>query len=322
MLKKVRVLLAGALVASMSVAFAADDFPSRTITLVLPYSAGGTDVQYRKLAELASENLGVPVIVENKPGGGGTAAVDTMAQTKKPDGYTIAASTGPLLRQPHMMDVNFEPLEDFTWIAGLGGYTFIISVRGDSEFETLEQLLDWAKEHPGELTYGTPGFASSQYIAMATLMEAAGIEAQHIPYKGGNEIQQGLLGDQVLVGVNTLAGVMEASDSIAGIRALASFDAERTELTKDIPTVKELGYDITQDSPYGIVGPKGMDPEVVERLNEAFEYAANHPENVETANSLRQKAQFTPSDEYHEWAKKEFEYERQIIDKLNLDQRK
>src|SRR5690606_39060306 len=299
-------------------AAASDDFPSKLITLIVPYSAGGTDAQYRKLAELAGKELGQQIVVINKPGGAGTAAVADMARTAAPDGYTIAASTAPLLRQPHMMKVNFDPLNDFTWSSRLGDFTFVITVREDSPFKTLPELIQWAKENPGKLTYGSPGLASSQYIAMATLSQVAGIETRHIPYKGGNEIQNALLSNQVMVGVNTLAGVMPASGNMPGIRAIASFDAKRLESLPDLPTVREYGYDVVQESPYGLVGPKGMKPEVVARLQEAFRKAMLSPENAKLLESLRQREAFLPADEYTKWVAQAYEKEREAVERLKL----
>lgn len=314
---KRRIFLLASLVAAMH-AHAADDFPSKPITLIVPYSGGGTDAQYRLLAELAGRELGQPIVVENKPGGAGTAAVAQMARTAAPDGYTIAAATGPLLRQPHMMKVSYAPLKDFTWISGLGAYTFVVTVRGDSPFKTLPDLLAWAKANPGKLTYATPGSASSQYIAMASLSSAAGIETIHAAYKGGAEVQTAVLGGHVVVGVNTLAGVMPASGSMPGVRALASFDPQRLPNEPDLPTVREYGFDVVQDSPYGLVGPKGMKPEITAKLQEAFRKAVTSSENAKLLINLRQRALFMPSDAYYDWARKTYETEGRLVEQLKL----
>jgi len=316
-MKRITTLLLGfAMTASV---FGSDTFPDRPITLILPYSSGGTDVQYRKLAELAGKELGQPIIVLNRPGGGGTAAVAQMARANTPDGYTIAAATGPLLRQPHMMRVQFDPLKDFTWIAGLGAYTFVVTVRGDSEFKTLPALLSWAKANPGKLTYATPGFASSQYMAMANLTRAAGVEAVHVPFKGGGEVQAAVLGGHVVVGVNTLAGVMPAGDNTPGVRALASFDPQRSPDLPDLPVVRDFGFDIIQDSPYGIVGPRGLKPEVVATLQEAFHKAVQSEENIALLKTLRQRAAYVPSDAYARWAAETFAFERKVVEALGLN---
>lgn len=315
-MRSLSVLLALALAGTQVVA--ADKFPSKPIILIVNSAAGGADVQYRKLAELVGRELGQPVIVENRPGGAGTAALSAMSKMAKPDGYTIGGASGPLLRQPHMMKVNFAPLEDFTWIAGMGTFTFVVTVRDDSPFQTLGDLIAWAKANPGMLTYGTPGAASSQHMAMTRLGKAAGIKSNHIPYKGSAEIQQAVMGGHIMVGANTLAGVVSAANGQHGVRALASFDSTRSPLTPDLPTVKELGYDVVQDSPYGVVGPKGMPPEVVATLQEAFRKAAFSAENAKVLELLRQRLWYLPSDAYTKWAATTFESEREMVQAMNL----
>lgn len=303
---------------SLTPLLAQGKFPSKPITLIVPYGSGGTDSQYRKLAELVGKDLGQPVVVLNQPGGSGTIAVTNMARTAAPDGYTIAASTGPILRQPHVMKSNFSPPKDLTWIAGLGGYTFILTVREDSPFKTLDDMISWARKNPGKLTFATIGTSSSSYVSMMLLARAAGIEVINVPYKGGSELQAAVLGGHVMVGGDSLLNIFPAKDGKHGIRALASFDAERSEYMPDLPTVKELGYDIVQDSPYGIVGPKGMPPAVVKTLQTAFERAAKSPENIAMLKTLRQRLWFRSSENYTEWAEKNFEIERKLVQELHL----
>lgn len=303
-----------ALLFACSISFAEADFPAKSIRLILPYGAGGTDLQYRKLAELAGAELGQPVVVENKPGGGGTAAVVHMAKTAKPDGYTIGASTGPLLRQPHMQKVAYDPLKDFTWIIGLGDFTFVITVAPDSPFNSLDQLVRWAKENPGKLTYGSPGFASSQYMAMAELSRVAGIETTHVPFKGGVEISTAVLGGHVMVGVNTMAGIAMAPT----LRALATFDVERSEQFPDIPTVRELGYDVVQEAPYGLVGPAGMPRPVVQKLHDAFKKAMDSPDNHELLKQIYQIYWHRDPDDYAQWAKGAFAREGEMVRRTGL----
>lgn len=304
---------------SLTPLWAQGKFPTKPITLIVPYGSGGTDSQYRKLAELVGKDLGQPVVVMNQPGGTGTIAVTNMARSAAPDGYTIAASTGPILRQPHVVkSTNYSPPKDLTWIAGLGAYTFILTVRDDSPFKTLEDMVSWARKNPGKLTFATVGTSSSSYVSMKLLARQAGIEVINVPYKGGGELLAAVLGGHVMVGGDSLLNVIPATNGKHGIRALVSFDAERSEHMPELPTVKELGYDIVQDSPYGIVGPKGMPPEVVKTLQTAFERAAKSAENAATLKTLRQRLWFRSSDQYTEWAAKTFEIERKLVQELDL----
>src|SRR6187402_2451611 len=124
----------------------AQDFPTRPITLIVPWPAGGsTDTHLRKLAELASKHLGQPIIIENKPGAGGMLGPASMARTAAPDGYTISQLTVNALRQPHMQKVDWDPLKDFTYIIGVSGYTFGLVVKSDSQWKTFDEVIKYAK---------------------------------------------------------------------------------------------------------------------------------------------------------------------------------
>src|SRR5712691_13065654 len=137
------------LLALPSTAFA-QGFPNRPITLIVPWPAGGsTDTHLRKLAELASKQLGQPIIVENRPGAGGMLGPAGMARSAAPDGYTLSQLTVSAFRQPHMQKVDWDPLRDFTYIIGVSGYTFGMVVKSDSEFKTFNDLVAYAKANPG-----------------------------------------------------------------------------------------------------------------------------------------------------------------------------
>lgn len=131
---------------AIAVASAANPFPNRPITLVMSLGSGGADMVYRKLAQVAESELGQPVVVLSKPGAGGTLGAVQMARSAEADGYTIAASFAGLLRQPRLHAVEWDPIRDFTWIIGLGGYTFGMAVRADSNFHSLGDMIEWAKK--------------------------------------------------------------------------------------------------------------------------------------------------------------------------------
>ncbi|MCC3261874.1 hypothetical protein LLE87_27245, partial [Paenibacillus polymyxa] len=137
-----------------------------------------------------------------------------------------AASTISLLRQPHMQKVDWNPLDEFTWIIGLGGYTFAVAVREDSPFKTLKEMIAWAKANPGRLTYGTPGQGSSLHLLMEELARQAGFEAVHVPFKGGGETTTAMLGGHVMVTLNNVGTSgrrdRRGASKIARIRALCA----------------------------------------------------------------------------------------------------
>lgn len=295
----------------------AQEFPARPITLVVPYSAGPTDAQYRKLAELASRSLGQPIVIDNKPGGNGTIGPIQMARLAKPDGYTIAASTVSLLRQPHVQNVDWNPLNEFSWIIGLGGYTFAVAVREDSPFKTLKDMIAWAKANPGQLTYGTPGPGSSLHLLMEALAHQAGFKAVHVPFKGGGETTTAMLGGHVMVTLNNVGSVITQAEA-RKVRILNIFDAERLTRLPDVPTAKELGHDIVYSSPYGLVGPRNMPPAVVKRLHDAFKAAMESPENKALLDNLYQVPWYRSSEQYAKWATEAYQQERDFVERAGL----
>lgn len=295
----------------------AQDFPARPITLIVPYSSGATDAQYRKLAEIAARELGKPVVIENKPGGNGTIGPVQMARTAKPDGYTIAGSTVSLLRQPHLQKVDWNPMHDFTWIIGLGGYTFGVAVREDSPFKTLAQMVAWAKANPGKLSYGTPGQGSSLHLLMEALAQRAGFQAIHVPFKGGGETTTAMLGGHVMVSLNNVGSVI-AQVEANKVRLLNIFDADRLTRLPNVPTAKELGYDIVYSSPYGLVGPRNMPPAVVKRLHDVFKVAMEDPGNKTLLDSLYQIPWYRSSEQYATWAAAAYEQERAFVERAGL----
>jgi len=295
----------------------AQDFPARPITLIVPYTAGPTDAQYRKLAELASQTLGQPVVIDNKPGGNGTIGPIQMARLTKPDGYTIAASTVSLLRQPHVQHVDWNPLNEFTWIIGLGGYTFAIAVREDSPFKTLKDMIAWAKANPGQLTYGTPGPGSSLHLLMEALAHQAGFNAVHVPFKGGGETTTAMLGGHVMVTLNNVGSVIAQAEA-RKVRILNIFDAERLSRLPEVPTAKELGHNIVYSSPYGLVGPRNMPPAVVKRLHDAFKAAMESPENKALLDNLYQVAWYRSPEQYAKWASEAYLQERDFVERAGL----
>src|SRR4051812_19283985 len=145
----------------------AQNFPSRPVTFIVPWPAGGaTDVALRALAAATEKHLGQSLVIENRAGAGGTLGPSTMAANAKPDGYTIAQFPITVFRLPFMTRTAFDPAKDFTYIIGVTGYTFGVVVRTDAPWKTFEELIAYAKVNPGKLTYGSPGAGTSLHITM------------------------------------------------------------------------------------------------------------------------------------------------------------
>ena len=166
----------------------AQDYPVKPVTLIVPWPAGGsTDIAMRAIADAAAKHLGQPIVVDNKAGGSGTVGPATMAAAAKPDGYTIAQMPITVFRLPLMQKTTWDPLKDFTYVVHLTGYTFGVTTSAESPFKTWADVVAYAKQNPGKVTYATPGAGTSLHIGMEQIAAKAGIKLTHVPFKGGAE---------------------------------------------------------------------------------------------------------------------------------------
>jgi tripartite-type tricarboxylate transporter receptor subunit TctC len=295
----------------------AESFPSKPITLIVPWPAGGsTDRHLRTLADIAGKLLGQNVIVQNQPGAGGTLGPGMMAQTAKPDGYTLAQFPMGMLRLPHMQKVNWHPINDFTFIMGISGYTFGFTVRADSPFKTFNDYIEAARREPGKIDYGSTGIGTSPHLLMEELADNAKVRLNHIPFKGNADLQQALLGGHVMA-QSDATGWDKFVDN-GQMRLLVTFGERRTKRWPNVPTAKDLGYGVVSSSPYGLVGPKGMDPAIVKTLHDAFKKAMDDPRHVELLDQLNQEAWYRSGDDYAAWARETFVKDKALIERLGL----
>jgi tripartite-type tricarboxylate transporter receptor subunit TctC len=295
----------------------AQAFPSKPITLVVPWPAGGsTDRHLRGLAEIASRHLGQTIVVENKPGGGGTLGPGTMALNARPDGYTIAQYPLGMLRIPHMQKTAWHPLNDFSFIIGVTGYTFGFVVKADSPYKSFNDYIAAARQQPGKINYGSTGQGTSPHLLMEELADAAKVELNHVPYKGNADLMQAVLGGHVMAGSDA-TGWDKMVDA-GQMRVLATFGEQRTQRWPNVPTAKDLGYNVVSTSPYGLVGPKGMDPAVVRSLHDAFKKAMDDPKHLELLGQLNQAPWYKSPEDYRAWAQATFAKDKALIERLGL----
>ena len=313
-----KVTLAASAVALLLTAWGpvfAQTFPSKPITLICPWSAGGpTDLHVRKLGEIAARHLGQPVIVENRPGGTGMNGPATMARIAKPDGYTISQLAISAYRVPYMQKVDWDPIADFSYIIGVSGYTFGIVVNSDSPLKSFQDFIAYAKANPGKLSYGTPGTGSSLHLAMEEIAAKAGVQFLHVPFKGQADSAAALMGGHIMAQVDSTGWARQVD--AGAFRLLATLGDRRTRW--NAPTVKELGIDTVSNSPYGLVGPKGMPEAVVKRLHDAFKLAVDDPEHIKTLQQLDQLYWYKSSEDYAKWAAETFKAERATIERVGL----
>lgn len=297
----------------------AQTFPDKPITLICPWPAGGTtDIAMRALAEAMAKNLGQRVVIDNKPGAAGTLGPGYMAQNSRPDGYTVAQMPITVFRIPYIQKVNFDPMTDFTWIIGVTGYTFGVVVRADSPWLTWKDFIAYAKANPGKVTYATPGTGTTLHITMEQIAEREGIEWLHVPFKGVADATAALLGGHVM-SIADSTGWGEHVDS-GRLRLLVTWGEERTKRWPNVPTLKELGYGIVSNSPYGIAGPKGMDPKVVKILHDAIKKAIEDPAYIKIAERLDQERWYLNSADYARYAREFYPTQKAVMEKLGLKQ--
>lgn len=306
-----------ALAAPLATAHAADAYPSKPVTLIVPWPAGGsTDRHHRALAEIASKYLGQQIIVENRPGGGGTTGPGTMALTAKPDGYTISQFPMGMLRVPHMQKTPWNPINDFTFIMGVSGYTFGFVVKADSPHKTFKDYVEAARKEPNMIDFGSTGIGTSPHLLLEELADNAKVQFNHIPFKGNADLMQALLGGHVMA-ASDASGWDKFVDG-GQMRLLVTFGDQRTKRWPSVPTAKELGYNVVGNSPYGLVGPKGMDPAIVKTLHDAFKKAMDDPKHLEVLAQLNQDMWYRSGDDYKAWAIATLAKDKVLIERLGL----
>jgi len=251
-------------------------FPSRPITMIIQWGAGGVaDISGRKLADLASKILGQPIVVENKPGGGGVTGMSIVARAE-PDGYTIGTVTNsPSVIIPHMRPVPYKTKEDFTWIMQYGEFDHIFCVQAESPWKTFKGFIEDARKNPGKMKFAPHGVLSAQHIAMEYVFLQEKVKISFVPVGGGAEANSLLLGGHVdAVDSATLFSHIK-SGRIRGLMAVLS--EKRIPDFPDIPTHRELGYDIDFPNWGGVYAPKDLDPRILKKLCEAFKKAHEDP---------------------------------------------
>jgi tripartite-type tricarboxylate transporter receptor subunit TctC len=284
-----RVLWAAAIAAAVIITgpAGAAEFPSRPVRLLVPYApGGGLDIVARSLGEPLARLWGQQLIIDNRPGAGGVIASTALVQSP-PDGYTlmIMASGHPVNQflYPHLP---YDTFKDFTAITEIGWTPNVVLVNKDLPAKNLPDLLAMARAKPGALSYGVPGIGTSGHLAGELLKYMAKIDIVPIPYKGGAPILTALMSGEIPMSVSVLT---EAMGHIRGgsIRALAVTTAQRSPVIPDVPTVAEAdlpGYDTSVW--WGILGPAGMAPDLVDKLYKDFTAAVRDPAVQERIKNL------------------------------------
>ena len=268
LLHRLSLVLATALTVHVTGPVRADDFPSRPLRVIVPFSPGGAvDGPMRLIAQHLSQRLGQPVVVENKPGAGATIGTDVVAKAA-PDGYTLLlASQTNAISATLYSKLPFDPIEDFTPVALIGREPGVVVVNPAVPVTSLQQLIAYVKERPGQIDYASSGNGSGQHLFAALLASRTGMKMNHVPYRGSGQATTDLLGGVVAMSIPGTAG-MVGHIKAGKLRALAVTGAARSPQLPDVPTVMEAGVpDYEAYVWMGLLAPKGTPPAIVERLN-------------------------------------------------------
>ncbi|OCW59579.1 tripartite tricarboxylate transporter substrate binding protein [Hoeflea olei] len=286
---------AAAFLVTAAPAFA--EWPEKPINLIVAYGAGGgTDVTARTLQPLLEKELGQPVVVVNRPGAGGEVGHAAIADADT-DGYTMGIlNLPPMLTIPITKDAAFKA-EDIIPVAGLVRDPSAISVPANSPFNTLEELVAYAKENPGAVTIGTTGVGTDDHLAMRYLAKAAGVEFTHVPFASAGAARTALMGGHVAAAALNLGEAMPNAEA-GKVRILAQFGTEASDLAPDVPTAKSLGYDVAMLSERGIGLPAGTDSAIVAKLAAAVEAVAKNPEFIARNKELFTEVRYMPTEEF------------------------
>ncbi len=266
--------------AGMATPASAQDFPTQTIKMIIPFGAGGgTDIVGRILAEYMQTKLGKPVVVENKPGAGGILGNEFVANAD-PDGYTIGLMTaGQIIAAVTRKQMRYDTLTAFTPIGMVATASLAIVARPDFPANDVKGLIAIAKADPNKVVFASPGFAATQHFAGEMFKQAAGVSLLNVPFKTTPEAMNAVVGKHADILFDTVSAVLQQVES-GQLKALAVTGKERFPALPKVPTAVESGlvpgYDVT--TWYGMFGPKGIPAPIVAKLNAVLNDALKDPE--------------------------------------------
>jgi len=302
-------------------AIAQEDFPSRVVTVVIPYPPGGpTDLLGRLVADGLGNLWGQPVIAENKPGASGTIGGDIVARAK-PDGYTLVlgnnASHGTYeLLNPHTTP--YVTLRDFAPVSLIGLAPQVMIISTEAGPKDLKSFLDFARENPGKLNYGSSAIGSSPHLAAEMLKLAAGVDITHIPFNGAAPVMQAIVANTVQMYIGAPSTVMPQVEAGKAI-AVGALSAERIGSLPDVPTFRESGVDIVYNSWFGLLAPAATPPAILDKINADVTTLFQKPEVQKQLENLGFVAKVGSRDEFTEMLNEEGAKTQRTIESANIE---
>ena len=285
----------GSTINTLSAQMAKEKFPDRPITLIVNFGAGGaTDVAVRPLAKAAEKELGVPIVVLNKPGGNATIGITELSRAK-PDGYTIGVLTmAPMCITPFVQKVPYDYVNGFDFILGFARYRYALVLRSDSPFKSVKDLVQAAREHPKGISYASTDYANN--LVVVTVERKEGIRFARVPFETGPAGVAAVLGkhvDFVIVNPPAFRPFLETKE----VKALAVASSERWPMMPEVPTMKEVGYDMDISSWMTLGTPVGVPPDRLRVLRDVFKKAYEDQTYQRLLNQLDLFAPYTTGDE-------------------------
>jgi tripartite-type tricarboxylate transporter receptor subunit TctC len=265
----------GVILLTATSATRAQDYPTRPIMAIVPFAGGSaSDVVSRILFDHMSKTLGQPIVVENRPGAGGNSGTADATKAAA-DGYTIVGSgSGPVAANVTLYKhLDYDPQKDLAIISPFASFTIIVAASSKLPVNTVQELIDYAKAHPGELNYGSVGIGSSQHLAGEYFAQLTGVKITHVPYRNIGQYVPDLMSGQVPLGFQWFPNV-SAALTAKGARALAVAGANRLQALPDVPTTKEAGLpQYVVSGWFALLAPRGTPPAILAELNGALKAA-------------------------------------------------
>ena len=294
----------------------AQGYPTRPVTIIVPFAAGGAgDLSARVVADYASSRRGHATAVDFRPGAGATLGTMQVAEAK-PDGTTIGLySVSPFGTTPHLQKVAYDPLKDFTYIAAYVFVPIAFYVKADSRFTRWEDVVRYAVDNPGKLRWGTAAVRGAAHVATEAAFRKAGAKTTFVPFKGGAEAMTALLGGHIEASVSSDFGPQLAAGQV---RLLASTGSEKVPGQPDVPTFAELGQPLAIEATYGLVGPAGLPPEAVAYWNAVIRDLQATPDFTAYLDVVKGGRMYWDSVEFTEKAKETYVRLGRTIKELGL----
>lgn len=295
----------------------AQDFPVKSMTLICPFAAGGSVDQYmRALSVAASRHMGGQnVIIDNKPGAGGLYSASLVSKAR-PDGYTLAMTSGSIFRAPWLEPkAGISPLTDFTYVIGMSSLEFCAVVRADSPLKNFGDFMKAGKAKGMQYAAGDPTTAVP--VMMRGVEEKYGGEFQHIPYKSGADMVGALMGGHVGVVLDSVGSYVSHISS-GKFRLLAALGTTRFKAWPDTLTAVEQGFEVVVSSPMGLIGPPGMKPATVQNIHDIYRKAMREPEIDRMLDLLNQPEWYRNSKDFENYAQKTYHETGEMLRRAKL----